>query len=253
MRAEYLFDAQGRSLAPFFSRTMLGMSFNSLFVLSLIFLLFWPYRDLPAYVASLKTPLSFLGVFTAAVLINGYVGLVCGANEAHPRDYFSRIERRRVVTFEEERDFLSYGLPGFVLHTLFLLGLQLPFLLAAAALTGVPWIGLGQGLSIIMVTALLCRLAGFLTYLHFGAWTRFGYMTTRAFLLAYLLATGLLLPAANPVLQIYALHEGRPLDFLPTLGGYAGFLLISLAVLLALILAAQVRVRRGPAGRQGGG
>jgi hypothetical protein len=253
MRAEYLFDAGGRSLAPFFSRTMLSLAFNCVFILSLIFLLFWPYRELSAYVAGQQTPLSFLGVFTAAALINGYVGLLCGGNEAHPRDYFSRMDRKSVVTFEEERGFLTYGLVGFALHTLFLLGLQLPLLLAAAALTGVSWVDLIRALSILFITALLCRLAGFLSYLHLGAWTRFGYVTTRTFFLVFILATGLLLPAANPVLELYAIYEELPMTFAPPLGGYAGFLLVTLAAMLALILAVQTRIRRGPAGLRGGG
>lgn len=253
MRAEYFFGAEGKSLAPFFSRAMLGLTFNGVFILSLILLLFWPFRELSAYMAGQKTPLAFLGVFTAAALINGYVGLLCGANEAHPKDYFSRMDRKGAVTFEEERDFLGYGLAGFVLHTLFLLGLQLPLLLAAAALTGVSWADLIRALSILVITALLCRLAGFLSYLTFGVWSRFGYVTTRSFLLVYFLATGLLLPAANPVLELYAIFEERPMTFIPPLGGFAGFLLVTLAAMLALILAVQIRIRRGTAGRKGGG
>ncbi|MBW2322988.1 MAG: hypothetical protein JRF41_05600 [Deltaproteobacteria bacterium] len=244
MRFDYITGNTERSLSPFFSPLMISMTFNSVWILGLILLVVWPTKDLFRFFQGHTIPLTFLVVTVATLLINTYLGLRCGRGEVFPNDYFSRLARMDIKTFEEDNNFFTYGLVAFIIHSIFLLALVLPFLVVSAAISGITLPVFAKSFSILFASSLLCRMFAFLMYLVFGKWSLSGYLFARGFVIFFVFITASFAAFVNPILLIYSFYQGR--ELLPHfwLNAYGHFILIVTSAILILTLANQAMIKR---------
>ena len=243
MKFDYVTNDSQKSLAPIFSAKMLSITFNMVWILALILLIWTPRKALPVYLNEQVMPLNFLAVFVATLLMNTYVNLRCGRGEIFESPILVRPERERLVTFEEERAFFSYGLVEFLFHTILLLMILLPLLLVSAAISAISPRGLFEALSIIFTASFLCRLFGFLMFLSWKNRPRIGYHFARLFFCFFIFATGIFAPYANPILLFYSLYNGRDISAPFSFGPYAFHMIIMTLAILILTLANQLMVR----------
>lgn len=243
MKFDYSTNDTQKSLAPFFSTKMLSITFSGLWILCLILFICWPTKDLHFYVSGPEMPLSFLVIFGVTLLLNAYVNLRCGHGEIFIASIPGRPKRDKLATFEEERDFFSYGLIEFIFHTLFLLVILLPILLVSASLSEItPWVLL-KSLSIIFVASLLCRMFGFLMFVAWKAHPMIGYQSTRLFFLVFIFGTAVFAPFTNSFLMINALYKGQETISLFSLNAYSLHMLIITLAIAFLTLVNQLMVR----------
>ena len=153
-----------------------------------------------------KGPSVFFPVMAAALVIYAYVQLRCGRGEI-VKSRFSENYLRQLSTFEQEYSFMEYAFVEFLLHVVFLVLLIIPVLMLATSISGLPFIVLIQGVSVIFTAALLCRLIGFMTYLLWGRGGSIGYLIARVLMCIFLFVTALNLPVVNPVRLLYALDK----------------------------------------------
>jgi len=245
MKFDYLGDNFERSLAPFFSPRMLSVTFRSILILGVLLLVFWPRKEFFLYIEGHELPMIFFHVFVAALLISSYVNLRCGRGEIYTERFFYKLENREAVTFEQERDFISYGLAGALLHIIFLLIFLIPILIVPAGMSGVSLQIFILALSIIFVSSLLCRLFGFLVVPFYGRWRWFGYYGTRFFFILFMFGTIYFAPFLNPIITIRHVYLGEESFSGSPVTPYAVFMFAVIVMILLLILANQVIVRRG--------
>jgi hypothetical protein len=243
MKFDYSTDDSQKSLAPFFSTKMLSITFSGLLILCVILFICWPTKDLHFYVRGPEMPLSFLVIFGVTLLLNTYVNLRCGYGEIFIASIPGRQKRDKLVTYEEERDFFSYGLIEFILHTLFLLAILLPLLLVSAALSEISIRVLLKSLSIIFVASLVCRMFGFMMFLALRTHPMIGYQSTRLFFLLFIIGTALFAPVTNAFLMINALYRGQEMISPLSMDAYTFHMLIMTLAIAFLTLANQLMVR----------
>jgi hypothetical protein len=243
MKFDYSTNDSQKSLAPFFSTKMLSVTFSGVWILCLILLICWPTKALYFYVSGPEIPLSFLVIFGVTLLMNAYVNLRCGHGEIFIAQIPSRPKRDKLLTFEEERDFFSYGLIEFIFHTLFLLVILLPLLLVSAALSEISLRVLLKSLSIIFVASLFCRMFGFLVFLTLRDHPMIGYQSTRLLFLLFIFGTAVFAPFTNSFLMLNALYKGQEMISPFSMDAYSLHMLIMTLAIAFLTLANQLMVR----------
>ncbi len=240
MKYFYLTDESEKSLAPFFSKTILSASFFSVVLISVVLLIFWPRKPLSAFVIVNEIPLVFFLVFAAALIISTYVNLCCGSGDMARKGYYIIKSRTDIATFEKEIEFLRYGLIEFLWHTLILLLPFLPLLILAASVSAVSFTIFMEAVSILYTASLLCRMFGFVVYLFWGRMSTLGYIVARAFLIAYLFGTLLFVPFINPIqflslLSVSPYGVGFPFFF---------YMVVLMVTIILLIAASHIMVKR---------
>jgi hypothetical protein len=190
-----------------------------------------------------EIPLNFLVIFGVTLLLLTYVNLRCGNGEIFIASIPGRPQRDKLTTFEEERDFFSYGLIEFILHTLFLLVILLPVLLVSSALSEISPGVLIRSLSIIFVASLLCRMFGFLMFLVCRNHPMIGYQSTRLFFMLFIIGNAVFAPYTNSFLMINALYKGKEMISPFSMDAYTLHMLIITLAIAFLILANQFMVR----------
>jgi hypothetical protein len=195
------------------------------------------------YVSGPEMPLSFLVIFGVTLIMNAYVNLRCGHGEIFIASIPGRSKRDKLVTYEEERDFFSYGVIEFILHTLFLLAILLPLLLVSAGLSQISTEVLLKSLSIIFVASLFCRMFGFMMFLALRTHPVIGYQSTRLFFLLFIIGTALFAPFTNAFLMISALYRGQEMITPISMDAYTLHMLIMTLAIAFLTLANQLMVR----------
>jgi hypothetical protein len=236
MRFDYLTDDSERSLTPFFSPKMLSITFNCVWIIGSLLLVFWPHKELFNFIRGHRVPLTFLGVFVGMLLISAYVNLGCGRGEIFPKNLFSRMIREGIITLEEKYDYLSYGLVQSILHNIFFILLAFPLLMLAATVSGISLQVFAQALSILFTAPILCRLLSFLIYLVFGRWGLVGFLSTRLFFVFFFFATGAFAAFANPILHIYAFYSGEEILTGFQINAYSLYLMLVTSAILILAL-----------------
>lgn len=250
MRFDYLYTPTEKSLAPFFSPRMLSITFNCVWILCVLLMVFWPKMGLFNFIEENEVPLVFLRTFVAALLVNSYVNLRCGRGEMYPEDIRYKLENKEVITFEEENDFFSYGLVEALLHTTFLLLLLLPILIVSASLSGISLQVFAKALSILFTSSLLCRLFGFLIIPCYRKWSWVGYFSIRLFFIFFMFVTGVFAPFANPILLVNSFHTGEEILPRSPVSTYAVYMIVVTAAILLLTLVNQAIVRRNMHGEK---
>jgi hypothetical protein len=233
-----------KDLSPVFSPTMLSNTMGVLWVLGILLFLTWPFRSLFHYIEAFQIPQTFLGTFTGGLIMVSYLNLRCALGEIIPKSIFARPEREGITTFEEERDYFTYGFPQSVLHTLVFHLLMLPFLMIGSAVTGISLPAFALGLAILFTASLLIRQASFFLLLIFGRWRMSGYLGARLFYVLFLFATAFAAPFLNPVLLLVNLHYGGRLPIGPVIRSPSPYFLVVLSAILLLFLVNQWIIRR---------
>jgi hypothetical protein len=240
MKYYYLTDESEKSLAPFFSKTVLSAGFASVVFLGVVLLIFWPRQPLSAFVVVNKDPLVFFLVSAAALIISAYVNLCCGCGDMTRKGYYMIRYRTDLDTFEKEIDFLRYGLIEFIGHTLIFLLPFLPLLIIAASISAVSHIVFIAASSLLYTVSLLFRMFGFVVYLIWGRMSTLGYFVARAFLIVYLFGCLLFVPSINPIRflsQLSGSPHGIGFPFLFYMAAVT-------AVIIVLIVASHFMVKR---------
>ena len=216
MQWDFLYDESEKTLAPFFSETILSYHFRCLIIAGIVLLVLWPRLPFYHFLEASHAPLLFFQVFVAATILCSYLGLRCGRGEMFQRDYFSEYYEE-LPSFEKERNFFTYGLVGFLLHTAFLTLPYIPILIIATTVSWVPFALFAKAVIVLYASALLCRITGFVLYLLGGRLSYSGYFIARVFIIFYLFATALFYSRINPLYILYGLNKdmkpaGSPLD-----------------------------------------
>ena len=216
MQWDYLYDESEKTLAPFFSELILLYHFRCLIIAGIVLLFLWPRQPFYHFLEASHAPLLFFQVFVAATILCSYLSLRCGRGEMVQGDYFSEYYEE-LPSFEKERNFFTYGLVGFLMHTAFLVLPFIPILIIATTVSWVPFALFAKAVIVLYASALLCRITGFVLYLLGGRLSYSGYFIARLFIIFYLFATALFYSRINPLYILYGLNKdmkpaGSPLD-----------------------------------------
>jgi hypothetical protein len=244
MKLDSIFGDSERDLAPIFSSNMVSITMGCLWVMGIILVLTWPYATLFQYIKSFRIPQTFLSTFVGGLIMISYLNIRCGLGEIIPKSIFARSEREGITTYEEERDYLTYGFPQAVLHTLVFHLLILPFLIIGAAATGISLQAFVLGLAILFTASLLCRQAAFFLLLIWGRWRVSGYLGARLFFILFLFATAFMAPLLNPILLLVKLHYGERVPIGPVIPTLYPYFLVVLSAIFLFFLVNQWIIRR---------
>ncbi len=244
MKWNFIFGETEKDLSPIFSSNMVSITMGSLWLMGIILILTWPYRFLFQYLEGFQIPPTFLCIFVSGLIMISYLNLRSALGEIIPDSFFARLEREGVTTFEEERDYLTYGFPQSLFHTLVFHLLLLPFLIIGAAITGIPLSNFFLGLAVLFTSSLLCRQVSFFLLLTLGRWQVSGYVGARLFYFIFLFATAFIAPFLNPVLLLVKLHYGERVPFGPVIHSLFPFFVVVLSSVLFFLLLNQGIIRR---------
>ena len=240
MKYYFLTDESENSLAPFFSQPVLSAGLAGAVIVGAFLLVFWPRRPLSEIMVSGNEPAIFFLVFAAALVVNAYINLCCGAGDMSRKGYpiiSYPIDR---PTHETRINFYRYGLPEFLMHVLLLLLLFAPLLALAAFIAVVSWQAFLMAAAVLYSASLFCRLAGFMVYLFWGRSSTLGYLTARAVMIIFVFITVIFAPAINPLHLLYRLN--RSMDGSGHL--FALYMTVVTTAVLVLIWANGSLVRR---------
>jgi len=240
MKSYFLTDESEKSLAPFFSQQVLSAGLAGAVIVGAFLLVFWPHRPLSEIMASGSEPAAFFLVFAAALVVNAYINLCCGAGDMTRKDYHMLNYPTQRPTHETQIDFYRYGLPEFLMHVLLLLLLFTPLLALAAFISAVSREAVLLAAAVLYSGSLFCRLAGFMVYLFWGRSSTLGYLTARAVMLGFVFLTVIFAPPINPLHLLYHLNRGSDGS------GYlfAAYMTVVMAAVLVLIWVNGTLVRR---------
>lgn len=240
MKFYFLTDESEKSLAPFFSKRVLETVFGSAVIIGAILIAFWPRKPLFESIASGSEPIVFFLTAGATLVVYSYVNLCCGSGDMVRKGYYMIRYQIDKPTYEKEIDFYRYGLIEFLLHALLLMLPFLPMLALAAFSSAASTATFIMAALVLYITAVFCRMSGFLVYLLWGRTSNLSYFASRALMILFVFASILFAPAVNPLHLIYLLTqdpEGRGYPF-------AIYISVVLLATLALILANSALVRR---------
>ena len=234
MQWDYLYDESEKTLAPFFSKPILSYHFRCLIIAGMVLLVMWPRQPFYHFLEASHAPLLFFQVFAVATILCSYLSIRCGRGEMVQGDYFSEYYEE-LPSFEKERNFFTYGLVGFLLHTAFLTLPYIPILIIATTVSWVSFALFAKAVIVLYASALLCRITGFVLYLLGGRLSYSGYFSARVFIIFYLFATALFYSRINPLNIFYGLNKdvkstGSPFD--SSFGYYIAAAGIALCILI---------------------
>jgi hypothetical protein len=240
MRFEYITDHTEKNLVPWASFAIQNKLFwQGVTVTLVLMFLFWMKPDMVDYVRHYEIPMFFFWIFGISLVITAYLNLRCGLGEFTAIKETPWIEYQKNVTYEEERPFVTYGLIGFILHTVLLLLPLLPLLLMAAGLSAVEPAIVLRALIMILLLSLVCRLFGFWIYLWRGRKGPAAYFSTRLFFLLLFGVSIMFKGKSNPLVLLYNLNKGETVLIRPGLTAYA--LQMLGAVVLVLVFSGMIQ------------
>jgi hypothetical protein len=207
MKYHYLTDESENSLAPFFSRQVLSADLAGTAVVGIILILFWPRQPLADIMSTGNQPAVFFLASAAALVVNAYINLCCGAGDMVRKGNQMLIYSTAPPTYEMQIGFYGYGLIEFLLHALVLLLPFLPLLALAAFISATSWMLLLKAIAILYAAALFCRMTGFTAYLLWGRSSTLGYFTVRAIMIIFVFITVMFAPQINPLYLLYRLNH----------------------------------------------
>jgi hypothetical protein len=119
-----------------------------------------------------------------------------------------------------------------------------PPLMLSASISGITAGTFLHALLIVYTACLFCRLFGFLLYLIWGRFRMEGYLLSRLFIILYLFATAVFLPAYSPIRFLYAFNYEMQngIDYLK-LGSYSFYMLTMGLAILSLIFLCHMLIR----------
>jgi len=108
---------------------------------------------------------------------------------------------------EKTLSFFTYSLPGFILHTLFIHFILLPLFILSAVASGINLNLFWVAVIVLVISAFIARLIGFLTFLMYGYWNLKSFLISRGLFSFYFFLSGLIVPAFNPIYIIYKIYK----------------------------------------------
>jgi len=240
MKYYFLTDESEKSLAPFFSRHVLGSLTAAVGIAALVLVVFWSRQSLAEILAVGNVPTVFFLVFAATLLAVSYVNLCCGAGELVRRSYLIMNYQTEEPVHEKEIAFYRYGLIEFFLHTALLLLPFLPLLSLSAFSSAVSLASFTMAVSILFTTSLFCRFSGFLVYLIWGRSSTLGYFVARAQMIVFVIATIFVVPVVNPLRLLYQLNLSPDEQG----GAFAIYTAVVSFAILVLVLVSNAMVNR---------
>ena len=206
MDFSYLTDDSHNSLTPFFMPRVLFNTYTIVCIIGGFSLLIWPRKSASFLITENIIPNHFFIISLIALAALSFINLYCGRGEFLKSEYFSSIGKDADL-FETERNFITYGLVGFLIHTIFLFLPFLPILILSASISSVAFNDFILVISIIFLGSLFCRMFGFTTYLIWGWWKTIGYLVSIILGLFYLFISKLLYSELNPIWILYIIHN----------------------------------------------
>ncbi len=243
---------ENRSLVPLFSPRVLSFTFTLLWVLAFILILFWPKREILAYLKEQDYPFAFLTTLVSVVLMMSYLNLRWGGAEFFLNDYFPTLTQERILFLEEELPFFTYGMIGFIIHVGLQIGLCFPLLLSTTLISGVSFSGLVKAVSILFTSALLCRTVGFFLYLYFKKNLLLKYYLARSFFILFFFASGFMVSMVSPLVMVYHLHSNKEVLFPFSMNAYLLHMMVVISLILFFSQAANLKIKHhSRAGKSG--
>lgn len=240
MKYYFLTDESEKSLAPFFSQRVLSAGLTGTVIVGGVLLIFWPRQPLSEIMVTGSQTAVFFLVFAAALVVNAYINLCCGAGDMTRKGHYMINYPIDRATHEIQIDFYRYGLIEFLLHTLALLLLYMPLLALASFISAVSWTAFLVAAAVLYSAALFCRLAGFTVYLFWGRSSTLGYFTARAVMIIFVFITAIFAPPLNPLYHLYRLNQSADSSAHP----FALYMTVVMAAVLVLIWSDKALVRR---------
>jgi hypothetical protein len=240
MKYYFLTDDSEKSLAPFFTKTVLSASFLSVVIIVATMFVFWPRQPLSSFIVAEKIPHTFFLIFAAILIVYCYVNLCCGCGDMIHRRYPIMKYPTDKSTYEKQIGFYQYGLIEFLLHTLILLLPFVPLLTLPAAISAASLIAFLKAVCILYTASLICRLMGFMVYLFWGRLSTLGYFVARAMMIVFILGTIFFAPFVNPLRQLYLLNQPPKSDGF----AFVSYMVIVLLAILCLVVTNHILVRR---------
>jgi hypothetical protein len=239
MKYYFLTDESEKSLAPFFSQQVLSAGLTGAVIVGIFLLIFWPRQPLSDIMLTGSEPSVFFLVFAAALIVNAYINLCCGAGDMVRKGYYIINYGTDLPTYEKQIGFYRYGLVEFLLHALVLLLLFMPLLALAAFISAVSWTAFLMAVTILYSAALFCRLGGFMVYLFWGRSSTLGYLTARAAMIFFVFITVIFAPPVNPLYLLYRLNQSSDGTAYP----FAFYMTVVMSAMLVLIIINNALVR----------
>jgi hypothetical protein len=239
MKYYFLTDESERSLAPFFSQHVLSAGLAGAVIVGIILLIYWPRQPLSDIMLTGSEPAVFFLVFAAALTVNAYINLCCGAGDMVRKGSYIINYGTDQPTYEQQIGFYRYGLIEFLLHALVLLQLFMPLLALAAFISAVSWTAFLMAVAIVYSASLFCRLSGFMVYLFWGRSSTLGYLAARATMIFFVFITVIFAPRVNPLYLLYRLNQSTD----GTAHLFAYYMTVVMSAMLVLIIVNNALVR----------
>ena len=243
MKFDYLTDESKRSLTPFYSPRVLLAAFSIIFIVATLSLLLWPRQPMPYFIGKKSIPIHFFAIASATLITYAYVNFRCGRGGLTKRDYLAERDKE-VLTFEKERNFLSYGLVEFFMHSLLLIFPFLPLLILSASISGIALTDLLLAVSILFSASFLCRILGFTTYLIWGWWSVIGYWIGRIFIIFFLFLSLFILPEINPIGLLYRLNNAVKSSRAALMDSYWNYMILVIPGIILLVMINYIIINR---------
>lgn len=223
----------------FLSKPPMTAGFHYLLALSSVLFVIWPKSQF-LHIGS--PPLTFNILAIVAMLVTAYLSFGYGAEGlvAEPE----RGWRAWLVAHHLRPRQVLLGLGWLTLaHTLFLLALALPLLLAAAHVSGLTTQGLATALLLMLVCTLAYRWVGLLTLCCWEPQESVRYVVARVAFVLVVLGSAFFLPPVNPLLGLISLTFGDELGQMVTLFGHTlSYAVVSLIIHLLLLILTYIMV-----------
>lgn len=226
------------------------LSYLGLLLLQAIVLfLWWPKIGVTQMLASQHGPQTLQAVVMATGVTLAYFALRAGAEEVALQGQHGLRDWTLATPLGLARVLSGYVL-GQLIHSLYLLVLSAPLVLAAFTVSGGEAAAIGWCLAAVLIQALFFRLCGAITHLTIGHLRAESYFTVRAILLLVYIPVGWLVPKASHIAltaralgeqasaQPAVTAEADPVAFLVI---YTGLSVVATFALYRLLL----RERRG--------
>jgi hypothetical protein len=223
----------------FLAKPPLTAALHYLLALATVLFAIWPKSQ---YLRVGSPPLTFSILAIVATLIIAYLSFSYGADrvgeEAAP---FSRM---RLLGLNVRLRTAIGGLTLLtVAHTLFLVALAFPLLIAAAHVSGLTAQSFGRALLLMATCTLTYRWLGLLALCVWERQEFVRYVMARAAFVVFVLASAFFLPPLNPLLGLISMQFGEELGQVTQLVGQpVSYATMSLIIHLLLLLAAYIMV-----------
>ena len=223
----------------FLAKAPLTTALHYLMALASVLFVIWPKSQ---FLRVGSPPLTFSIEAIATTLIMAYLSFSYGASKFG--DETTQVSPRTLVGQGLARHSAVVGLTLLTIgHTLFLVMLALPLLVAAAHVSGMSTRNFGLALLLMVVCTLAYRWLGVLTLCVWETQDFMRYVAARAAFVGILVGSAVLLPASNPLLGLISMSFGEELGQVVLLHGYElSYASVTLIIHLLLLLGAYIMV-----------